>query len=83
VPKLRPRPLTCSFLNHPVVITPPARTRDQPTENPAAPYLRGREIDDGKRSDLVSARRAQVPGPMRAMLVVMHDVLIQNRAQVP
>jgi hypothetical protein len=27
VPKLRPRPLACSFLNHLVVITPPARTR--------------------------------------------------------
>src|SRR6266567_1311947 len=55
---------------------------DQPAEDPATPYLRCREIGNGNPSDLVSVRRAQVPGPVRATLVVKHDVLIQNRAQM-
>src|SRR6266516_1916879 len=83
VPKLRPRPLACSFLNHRWSSRRLLVLGDQPAEDPAAPYLRCREIGDGNRSDLVSARRVQIPGPMRAMLVVMHDVLIQNRAPVP
>jgi hypothetical protein len=56
---------------------------DQLAEDPATPYLRCREIGGGNWSDLASVRREQDPGPMRAMLVVMHNVLIQNRAQVP
>jgi hypothetical protein len=35
------------------------------------------------RSDLISARRAQVPGPARAMLAVVRGVLVQDSAKVP
>jgi len=47
------------------------------------PHHRCHKIGDDGRSDLVSTRRAQVPGPVRAMLVVMRGVLVQNRAKVP
>jgi hypothetical protein len=34
-------------------------------------------------SDVVPVRWPQIPGPVRTMLVVIADVLIQDRAQLP
>jgi hypothetical protein len=47
------------------------------------PYLQCRDIDHNGWSDLLNARLAQVAAPVRAMLVVMHGVLIQDRVQMP
>jgi hypothetical protein len=47
------------------------------------PYLWLRGSDSNRWSDLGSGRRAQVPAPVRAMLVVMRGVLVQDRVQVP
>jgi hypothetical protein len=42
-----------------------------------------REIGDDGGSDIGNGWRAQVPGSVRAMLVVMHGVLVQDHVQVP
>jgi hypothetical protein len=65
---IRDREGTCSFLNQPVVSCRLLVLADQPAKNPAMPYRRCRKIDSNGRGYLVSARRAQVLGPVRAML---------------
>jgi hypothetical protein len=56
---------------------------DQPAEDSAAPYLRCGEIGDDGRSEIGSGWRAEVPGSVRAMLVVMHGVLVHDHVRVP
>jgi hypothetical protein len=46
-------------------------------------HSRRRHVGDLGHGDVVAVRWPQIPGPVRAMLVVMADVLIQDRAQVP
>jgi len=46
-------------------------------------YPHRRQVSDRGCADVVVIRWPQVPGPVRAMLVVMRDVLVQDRVQVP
>src|SRR5215472_4158751 len=46
-------------------------------------YSRRRQAGDRVRGLAVAVRWPQVPAPVRAMLVVMRNVLVQDRAQVP
>ena len=45
--------------------------------------LRRRQTGGRDGSDLIAVRWAQIPGSVRAMLVVVRGVLLQDRAQVP
>ena len=56
---------------------------DQPAEDPATSYVPGSGIGDGGRGAFASARWPQVPGSVRAMLVVVRGVAVQDGAQVP
>jgi hypothetical protein len=56
---------------------------DQPAKNLAASYPRHRQVSHRGRSGVFCVRWPQVPGPVRAMLVIVHDVLVQNCPQVP
>ena len=56
---------------------------DQPAEDLVASYPRRREVTDLDRDALAAVRWSQVPGSVRAMLVVVRDVLVYDQAQVP
>src|SRR5690242_13328656 len=55
---------------------------DQAAEDLAASYPRCRQVGDRGR-DAIVVWWPQVPGPVRAMLVVARGVLIQDRPKVP
>ena len=55
---------------------------DQPAEDPAPSYSRC-QVGGCGSGDVVAVRWAQLPGPVRAMAVVVRGVLVQDRAQVP
>jgi len=56
---------------------------DQAAEDVATSYPRCREVGHRSRGSVACVRRPQVPGPVRAMPVVMRDVLVQDCPQVP
>src|ERR1035441_10502326 len=56
---------------------------DQPAEDPSPSYSRRRQVGGRGHGDVVAVRWPQVPGSVRAMVVVVRGVLIQDRAQVP
>ncbi len=56
---------------------------DQPAADPATSYPRRRKVGGQGCAVVVVVRRPQVPGPVRAMPVVMGDILVQDRPQVP
>jgi len=56
---------------------------DEPAEDAAASYPRCRQVGDRSWDDIVVVWWLQVPGPVRAMHVVVRDVLVQDCAQVP
>lgn len=56
---------------------------DQPAEDLAAPYPRRSQVGNRVGDDATAVWWPQIPGPVRATLVVVRDVLVQDRAQVP
>jgi hypothetical protein len=56
---------------------------DQPAEDIPALYPRCRQVGDQCWSARVVIWWPQVPGPVRAMLVIVPGVLVQDRPQVP
>jgi hypothetical protein len=56
---------------------------DQPAEGVAASYPRCGEVGQWSRGDVAWVWRPQVPGPVRAVLVIVRGVLVQDRPQVP
>jgi len=46
-------------------------------------YPRRRQVGDRCCDAAAAVRGPQVPGPVRAMLVIVRDVLVQDRPQVP
>ena len=56
---------------------------DQSAQNLPPPYSCHCHVRDRGRGDVVAVWRSQVPGPMRAMVVLVHDVFVQYRPQVP
>ena len=48
-----------------------------------APYSCRRGVSDRGYRNVTAIRWSQVPGPVRATLVVMRDVLVQDRPEVP
>ena len=46
-------------------------------------YSRRRQVGGRGCGDVVVVRWLQVPRPVRAMLVIVRDVLLQHRPQVP
>jgi hypothetical protein len=56
---------------------------DQAAEDVVTSYPRRRQVGARGHRAMVAVRWPQVPGPMRAMLVVVRDVLVQDRSQVP
>jgi hypothetical protein len=56
---------------------------DQSAQDLPPPYLRHRQVGARGYSDVAAVRWPQVPGPVRAMLVVTHGVVVQDRVQVP
>ena len=55
---------------------------DQPAEDLMTSYPR-RQVGDGGCDATVVVWWSQVPGPVRAMPVIVRDILIQDRPQVP
>jgi hypothetical protein len=55
----------------------------QPAEDPSPPYSRRRQVGGGGHGDAVAVWWPQVPGSVRAMVVIVRGVFIQDRAQVP
>src|SRR5690349_9967562 len=47
------------------------------------PYSHRRQVGDRSCDDVVAVRWPQIPGPVRAMLVVVRDILIQDGPEVP
>jgi hypothetical protein len=76
------RPLTCAVMAGPVAIMLLVRTRGLVRPRPSAAYLRCRQVGDRGRGDVVAVRWPRVPGPVRAIAVVVRGVLIQDSAQV-
>jgi hypothetical protein len=56
---------------------------NQLAEDPSPPYFRGRQVGGGGHGDVVAVWWPQVPGSVRAMVVAVRGVFIQDRAQVP
>ncbi len=56
---------------------------DESAEDLAAPYPRRREVGDRGGAAVIVVGWPEVPGPVRAMLVIVRDVLAQDSAQVP
>src|SRR5712664_1016727 len=56
---------------------------DQPAEDLAVPYPHRGQVSDRADDDAAAVWWPQISGSVRAMLVVMRDILIQDRAQVP
>ena len=56
---------------------------DQAAEDLSPPYFRGRQVSGGGHGAVVVVWWPQVPGSVRAMVVVVRGVFIQDRAQVP
>jgi len=56
---------------------------DQVAENLAASYSRRGQVPDRGCGDVACVRWPQVPGPVRTMPVIVRDVVIQHRPQVP
>lgn len=46
-------------------------------------YPHGRQVGDRGRGDVVAVRWPQVPGPVGAMLVIVRDILVKDRPEVP
>jgi hypothetical protein len=61
----------------------PHRDIESGTRGPLMPDSRHRKVADRSHGDVVTVRRSQIPGPVRAMAVAMGGVLIQDHAQVP
>jgi hypothetical protein len=55
---------------------------NQPAEDPS-PYSRCRQAGGRGHGDVIAVWWAQVPGPVRAMVVIVRGVLLQDCAQVP
>lgn len=78
------RPLRCSFVAGRQWSCCPLVLVDQSARDPPPPPdSRRRKVGDRGHGDVVAVGRSQVPGPVRAMPVVMGGVLVQGRAQVP
>ncbi len=56
---------------------------DQAAEDLAASYSRRGQVPDRGCGDVACVRWPQVPGPVRTMPVIVRDVVIQHRPQVP
>src|SRR5215468_146142 len=56
---------------------------DQPAEHLATMYPGRRKVGDQGRDAVVAVWWPQVPGPVRAMLVIVRGVLVEDRPQVP
>jgi hypothetical protein len=54
----------------------------QPAEDLAVSRSRGCRIDARGCGDVAAVRWPQVPGPVRAMLVMVRDVLVRDRSEV-
>jgi len=78
-----PRSLTCNVMAEPVAIMLPVRTRGSARPRPSAAVSSRRQVGDRDRGDVGAVRWPQVPGSVRAMAVIVRDILIQDRAQVP
>src|SRR5580692_11684103 len=76
-------PLSCGFAAGQQWSCGPFVLVDQPAEDPAALYSCRGQAGDRGCADVADVRWLQVPGPVRAMVVVVRDVLGQDRAQVP
>jgi hypothetical protein len=77
------RSLTCNVMAGPGPSCSPFVLVDQPAEDPSPPYSRRRQVGGRGHGDVIAVWWPQVPGSVRAMVVVVRGVFIQDRAQVP
>src|SRR5690348_18211288 len=64
----------------PLMVMRPVRTRESARRGPCGVVS---ALSPGQRPGVAAVRRPQVHGPVRAMLVIVRDVLGQDRPQVP
>jgi hypothetical protein len=75
--------LTCDVVAGLVTVMRPVVFVDQPAENLMTSYRRRGQVGDGDCDAVVVVWWPQVPGLVRAMLAIVRDVLVQDRAQMP
>src|SRR5689334_7083126 len=75
------RPLTCNVMAGRWLSCRLFVLVDQPAKELPVSYHRHRQVGDRDSGDVGALRWPQVPGPVRAMAVIVRDVLTQDCAQ--